>query len=149
MPIIIIPFPDQIRRQMMSFSIGTISQHRRQVQRHIGNTSSSNTRRIWQGYIVPKRQMIFHLDGRTSHVTMPWKTWEKCIGLRKTKNYLTVKVISKAALSNLVANRHMWRKAILMWRQPLFLHFHSLGCFENGMVKKSSSQECSTQFHLI
>ncbi len=99
-PNIKISFLDHIRRQMMSFSTGTISQHQRQAPRSIGSTSLSYTRPIWQGYIVPKRQMIFHVDGMTSLATMPWKTWEKCTGLRKTKNYQNVKVISEACMSN-------------------------------------------------
>ncbi len=38
---------------------------------------------------------------------------------------------SRAALPNLVAIRHMWQMALLMWRQPQFLDFYILGRFKN------------------
>ena len=36
----------------------------------------------------------------------------------------------RPALSNLVANRHMWRQGLLMWRQAQYLQFHIYWCFE-------------------
>jgi hypothetical protein len=52
-----------------------------------------------------------------------------------------------SALSNLVANRHMWRQAILMWRQPLFFHFHILGCSLLSTLIVLLKHDPSASFH--
>jgi len=42
----------------------------------------------------------------------------------------------RAALSNLVANRHMWRQTLLMWRQAQFFHFHFYVHFDKNNIFK-------------